>query len=60
MSIEKTILRKATISSLESFDKKELTILISSAKILKPGAKDINIAIIGGNAYYIACHLKRA
>ena len=60
MSIKKTSLRKATISSLDSFDKKELLVSIPATKKSYPKAKNINIAIISADAYYIACHLKKA
>ena len=59
-SIEETNLRKAIISSLESSDKKELLVLIPVIKILKPKVKDIDIAMIGTNIYYVACYLKEA
>ena len=59
-SIEKSSSRKATINSLESFDKKELPVSILTTKTSKPKAKDIDIAMIGADAYCTACHLKGA
>ena len=45
---------------MENSDKKELPVLIPSTKTSKPNVKNINIAIIGADAYYAACHLKGA
>ena len=59
-SIGKTSSIKATISSLDSSHKKELPVPISATKELDPKAKDIHIAMIGADAYYVACRLKRA
>ena len=59
-SIGDTSSRTATISSLESFDKKELLVPIPATKKSDPKAKDIDIAIIGADAYHAACRLKRA
>ena len=59
-SIEKSSSRKATINSLESSDKKELPVPIPTTKTSEPKAKDIDIAMIGADAYRAACHLKRA
>ena len=59
-SIRKTSPRKATISSLESSDKKELPVPILTTKTSKPKAKDIDIAMIGANAYRVAYRLKGA
>ena len=59
-SIKKTSSRKATISSLESSDKKKLSVPIPAIKILEFKAKDIDIAMIGADAYCIACCLKKA
>ena len=59
-SIEKTSSRKTTISSLESFEKKELLVFIRAIKTLGPKAKNINIAMIGVDAYCITCYLKKA
>ena len=58
--IGETSSRKATISSLESSDEKELPVPILTTKISEPKAKDIDIAMIGVNAYCTACRLKRA
>ena len=52
--------RKAIISSLESFDKKKLPVFIPAIKISKSKVKNINIAIIGADAYCIAYCLKKA
>ena len=59
-SIEESSSRKATINSLESFDKKELPVPIPTTKTSEPKAKDIDIAMIGADAYRAACHLKGA
>ena len=59
-SIEETSSRIATISSFESFDKKELPIPILAIKESDPKAKDIDIAMIGANAYCTAFCLKGA
>ena len=59
-SIEESSSRKATINSLESSDKKELLVPIPTTKTSEPKAKDIDIAMIGADAYCIACHLKGA
>ena len=59
-SIEESSLRKATINSLESSDKKELPVPIPTTKTSEPKAKDIDIAMIGADAYRAACHLKGA
>ena len=45
---------------MESSDKKELPVPISTIKISEPKAKDIDIAMIGADAYRAACHLKGA
>ena len=58
-SIRKTNLRKSTISNLNSFDKKELPVLILATKKSDPKTKNIDIAMIGADAYYAACCLKR-
>ena len=52
-------LKKATISNLDSFNKKELPVSISATKESDPKAKDIDIAMIGANIYHAACHLIR-
>ena len=59
-SIRETSSRKAIISSLGSSDRKELPVPILAIKTLEPKAKDIDIAIIGEDAYRAACHLKEA
>ncbi len=59
-NIGKISSRKATINSLDSFDKKELLVLLAAIKSLEPKAKDIDIAKISTDAYYVACHWKRA
>ena len=59
-NIEETSSRKSIISSLDNYDKKELLISIPATKGLDPKAKDIDIAIIGTDAYDAACCLKRA
>lgn len=53
-NIEIIILKKATISNLESCNKKELTVSILTTKTSKRKAKDINIAIISGDTYRTA------
>ena len=60
MTIRETNSRKATINSLQNSDKKELTVSLVITKISKPKAKNIDIAMIGADAYYIVYHLKRA
>ena len=52
--------KKATISSLDSSDKKELPIPILVTKKSDSKAKDIDIAMIGADAYCTAGCLKRA
>ena len=59
-SIGETSSRKATFSSLESSDKKELPVSIPTTKTLEPKAKDIDIAIIGADVYRAGCRLKGA
>ena len=59
-SIGKTSSRKAIISSLNSFDKKELLVSIPITKKSNLKAKNIDIAIIGADVYYVAHRLKRA
>ena len=59
-SIEKSSSRKAIINSLENSDKKELPVPISTTKTSEPKAKDIDITMIGADAYRAACHLKGA
>ena len=52
--------RKATISSLKSSDKKELSVPILAIKTSKPKAKDIDIAMIETDDYCRTCCFKRA
>ena len=58
-SIREISSKKATISSLNSSDKKELLVPILTIKKSDPKAKDIDIAIIGADAYCATCYLKR-
>ena len=57
-SIGETSSRKAIISSLESSDKKELPVPILTTKTSEPRVKDIDIAMIGTDAYRAVCRLK--
>ncbi len=57
-SIGETSSRKATINSLDNSDKKELSVLLAAIKTSKPKAKDIDIAMIGADAYCATCCLK--
>lgn len=59
-SIGQTSLRKATISNLDSFGKKELPVLILVIKTSNLKAKDINITMIGMDVYYAAYYLIKA
>ena len=59
-NIEKTSSRKAIIYSLDSFDKKELPILILTTKKSDLNTKNIDIAMICTDAYCATCCLKRA
>ena len=59
-NIGETSSKKATISNLDSFDKKKLLVLILIIKKSKSKAKNIDIAIISANAYCVACCLKKA
>ena len=59
-SIGDTSLKKATISSLDSSDKKKLPVPILAIKELDPKAKNIDIAMIGADVYHAACCLKGA
>ena len=59
-SIRETSSRKATINSLNSSNKKKLPILIPATKKSDLKAKNIDIAIIGADAYCEACRLKGA
>ncbi len=45
---------------MDSFDKKELPVPLTAIKTSEPKAKNIDIAIIGADAYYAACHLKES
>ena len=58
--IKETSSRKAIISNLEIFNKKELLVPIPATKISEPKVKDINIVLISTDAYCIACYLKKA
>ena len=60
INIRKNSSKKATISSLNSSDKKELPVSILATKESDPQAKNINIAMIGADAYYAACCSKKA
>ena len=59
-SIRKTSSKKTTISNLDSSIKKELPVSILAIKKSDPKAKDIDIAIIGADAYRAVCRLKEA
>ena len=59
-SLGETSSRKAIINSLDSLDKKELPVSIPATIKLEPKAKDIDIAMIGADAYCIAYCLKKA
>lgn len=45
---------------MDSSNKKKLPVLLVTIKISESKAKNINIAIIGANAYYAACCSKEA
>lgn len=45
---------------MNNSDKKKLLVFIPTIKKSKSKIKDIDIAIIGKNAYNITCYLKRA
>ena len=60
INIRVTSSRKATISSLESSNKKELPVSILISKILKSKAKNNDIAMIGIDTYCVAYCLKKA
>ena len=49
-NIRETSLRKATISSLENSDKKELLVPILATRTSESKIKNIDIAMIGANA----------
>lgn len=59
ISIKETSSRKASISSLGSSNKKELPVPISVITTSKSKTKDIDIAIIGADAYCVVCSLKK-
>ena len=59
-SLGETSSRTAIISSLDSPDIKKLPVFIPATIKSEPKAKDINIAMIGADAYCVACRLKRA
>ena len=58
-SIRKSSSRKTTISSLDSSNKKELPVSISAIKKSDSKSQDIDIAMIGTDAYCTACCLKK-
>ncbi len=57
-SIGETNERKAIFSSLDSSDKKELLVPILAIKTSEAKTQDINIDMIGADAYCVACCLK--
>lgn len=59
-NIKESNSRKANISSLNNSDKTELLVFIPATKTFQPKVKDIDIAIISKNAYFIPCYLKIA
>ena len=59
INIKETSSKKATISSLKSFDKKKLPVSIPATKTLKPKAKNIDIAMINVDTYCVAYRLKK-
>ncbi len=59
-SIGETSSRKATINSLDSSNKKELSVPLAAIKTSEHKTKDIDIAMISTDAYHVACCLKRA
>ena len=60
MSIEKTSSGTIIINSLKSSNKKKLPVHIPVIKKSDLRTKDIDIAMIDEDGYYIACHLKRS
>ena len=60
ISIEEINSKKATISSLDSSDKKKLLVPMPATKKSDLKAKNINIAMIGPDSYCAACCLKKA
>lgn len=59
-SIDKKSLRKASISSLDNFDKIELLIPILIIKTFILKIEDIHISIIGTNTYHTTYCIKKA
>ncbi len=57
-SIGETSVRKATISNLDSSDKKQLQVPLATTKTSEPKAKNIDIAMIDADVYHAACRLK--
>ena len=60
INMGKTSLRKAIISSLDNSYKKKLPVLISASKKSDLKAKNINIAMIDMDPYYVTCCLIKA
>lgn len=58
-NIRETTSRKATFSSLDNSDKKEILVPIVATKISKSKVKDIDNAMIGGDAYCAIYCLKK-
>lgn len=54
ISIVQSSPRNASISSFNNYDKKQLSVAIVTIKKLLSKTKNINIAIIVINAYYVA------
>ena len=59
-NIGETSSKKATISSLNSYNKKKLPVPILATKKSDSKAENIDIAMISMDAYCIACRLERA
>ena len=59
-NVGETSSKKATISSLDSFDKKKLPVPILATKKSDPKAKNIDIAMIGADAYCATSCWKKA
>ncbi len=59
-TIRETSPRTTTISCLDNSDKKKLSIPIVVIKTSEPKTKNIDIAMIDADAYYLACYLKKA
>ena len=51
---------KAIINSLDSLDKKELSVFLVTTKTSEPKAKDNDITMIDGNAYCTTSYIKKA